>query len=168
MWYLWTYHLMVVAGIAMRCIKVFSILYGYFSMHWNDKQWTATGLSCTHYHIPFRIFLFKESLILILQHNKVFFIYCKGFLSLYPLSCPPNIKKLNHFNCFSDLKTYIWCGHICKAWTIKLQEAYTHSFQVSCSCSLNLPISAMTNCFYPQQREICFLWKVFSWDLYKL
>jgi hypothetical protein len=54
-----TYHLMVVLGIIVRCIKVFSILYGYLWMHWSDKQWIATGWSCTltHSHIPFRIFL---------------------------------------------------------------------------------------------------------------
>jgi hypothetical protein len=58
-----TYHLMVVVGIAMKCIKVFSILYGYLSMHWSDKQWTTTSLSCTltHFDIPFRIFLLRRT-----------------------------------------------------------------------------------------------------------
>jgi hypothetical protein len=56
-------HLMVVASIAMKCIKVFFIFYGYLSMHWSDKQWTAMGWSCTltQSHVPFRIFLLKRS-----------------------------------------------------------------------------------------------------------
>jgi hypothetical protein len=36
-------HFMVVVGIAMKCIKVFSIFYGFLLMHWSDKQWIALG-----------------------------------------------------------------------------------------------------------------------------
>ncbi len=38
-------------------------------------------------------------------------------LAFIPSLHPPNTERLTYCNCFSSLKTCIWWGHICKAWT---------------------------------------------------
>lgn len=101
-----------------------------------------------------------------LQHSRAVSIACKGCLPLYPLSGPPNSERLTYCNCFSSLKTCIWWGHICKAWTCQTARslpAFTSSVLL---LFLSISLFAVWPTALSHTREVCFfLWKVLSWDL---